>query len=334
MSRFKAVLSIASIGALATVGIGTSTARAHFLQLKPDSWLTEESDGSPQKGAPCGPKGYDDVDPIPTSGKATTFHAGEMIELEVQETVHHPGYFRVSLAQTDAMSATTTDFPNPPLDDDAACSLDLDAVPTGSHDNVLEDGLFKDDDMFGDNRHLTQMIKLPDEPCEHCTLQIVQVMKDHMLNSCFYYHCADITILPADGTSSTDGGTMMGTGGTTSMSGSGGMGTAGTGSGDMKGSGGGAANPMTGSGGVTSGGTATTGSGGMPSPSGSGGMPATSGTGGEMRFENPMKTPESKDSGCSVVRARSEAPSAIAEIAGAFVLGIAAARLRRRRAAA
>lgn len=338
MSSFKMVLAITSIAAFATAGVGASPVRAHFLQLKPDSWLNEApEDGAPQKGAPCGPKGYDDVNPVPTSGKTTTFHAGEMIELEVQETVHHPGYFRVSLAQTDAMSATTSDFPDPPLDDTTACSLDLDAVPTGSHDNVLEDGLFKDDNMLGDNRHLTQMIKLPDEPCEHCALQIVQVMKDHMLNSCFYYHCADITILPADGSGNQnpDGGTtVLGTGGTASPSGSGGMGAAGTGAGNMSGSGGSTAHPTTGSGGTASSGAmATTGSGGAPSNSGVGGMAATSGAGGATAPGSMMTSDSSskKDSGCSIVRVRGEARSAIAWIVGALVLGSISARVRRRR---
>jgi hypothetical protein len=324
---------------LASAWIAASPVHAHFILVKPDSWLNEDQSafagGGPQKGSPCGPGGDDDVTPIPVSMKTVTAHAGDTIDFDMQETVHHPGYFRVSLAETDAMHATTTHFPDPPLDDTNVCSFDLDAVPTEPHDNVIADGLFKDTNMLGENRDLPTSVKLPDDKtCDHCTLQIVQVMMDHGGSSCFYYHCVDITILPADGSGNEnpDAGTTTGTGGSTSMSGSGGMGSAGTGAGNMSGSGGSMADPMTGAGGTMSGGAMTSGSGGTSSMSGTGGMTAASGTGGTT-VPGAMMTPQSsseKDSGCSVVRARGEAPSALAWLAGAFVLGLAASRVRRR----
>jgi MYXO-CTERM domain-containing protein len=339
MSKVQKIVLLAT---LATVWIGTSPVRAHFILVKPDSWLNEDpsalAGGGPQKGSPCGPGGDDDVTPVPVSMKTVTAHAGDTLDFEMQETIHHPGYFRISLAETDAMHATTTNFPDPPLDDTQMCSFDLNAVPTDPHDNVLADGLFKDTNLLGDNRDLTTSLKLPDDKtCDHCALQIVQVMMDHGGSSCFYYHCVDITILPADGSGNEnpDGGTAMGTGGSMSMAGSGGMGSAGTGAGNMSGSGGSMANPMTGSGGMMSTGAMTTGSGGTSSTSGSGGMAATSGTGGATTTGPLMNTPDSsgdKDSGCSIVRARGEAPSAITWIAGALVLGTAGLRTRRRRA--
>ncbi|HKP56527.1 MAG TPA: hypothetical protein VJV78_07405 [Polyangiales bacterium] len=55
-------------------------ASAHFKLLKPTSWLKEDATGGPQKGSPCGPgnSGFlgDDVQPVPTSGMVTEFHAG------------------------------------------------------------------------------------------------------------------------------------------------------------------------------------------------------------------------------------------------------------------
>jgi hypothetical protein len=174
-------------------------ASAHFKLLQPASWLMEDSSGGPQKGSPCGPgkTGFlgDDVQPVPTTGTVTTFHAGETIKVDLQETVYHPGYFRIALA------ANRSDLKDPPLTDASACTFDLNTVPTGAHDNVLLDGLYKvESPGSGGNRHLMQDVKLPDTPCDKCTLQVIQVMKDHGLSSCFYYHCADIKIIPASST--------------------------------------------------------------------------------------------------------------------------------------
>jgi hypothetical protein len=182
----------------------TAHAHAHFKVLQPASWLKEDSLGGPQKGSPCGPGNTrpflgDDVQPVPVSDEVTTFHAGETISVQLQETVYHPGYFRIALAKTHAADATTTDFPDPPLSDPDNCLFDKAAVKTGAHDNVLADGLFMVEEQSAPGRSLMQDVKLPNEPCDDCTLQIVQVMEAHPAQSCFYFHCADIKILPADG---------------------------------------------------------------------------------------------------------------------------------------
>jgi hypothetical protein len=181
----------------------TTHAYGHFVVLKPASWLKEDALGGPQKGSPCGPGNTrpfigDDVQPIPASGAVTTFHAGETITVQWQETVYHPGYFRISLAPVAAADATSADFPNPALTDPDNCHYDPAAVQTVPHDNVLADGLYMVDAQSGTNRSLTQDVKLPDAPCDHCTLQIVQVMEGHPAASCFYFHCADIQVLPAE----------------------------------------------------------------------------------------------------------------------------------------
>jgi MYXO-CTERM domain-containing protein len=181
----------------------TAQAYAHFKQLSPTSWLNEDALGGPQKGSPCGPGNArpfigDDVQPIPASNAVTTFHAGETITVRWQETVYHPGYFRIALAPVHAADATSSDFPDPALSDPSGCHYDPAAVQTVPHDNVLADGLYMVDDQNGTNRSLMQEVKLPNEPCDHCTLQLVQVMEGHPAASCFYFHCAEITILPAD----------------------------------------------------------------------------------------------------------------------------------------
>jgi Lytic polysaccharide mono-oxygenase, cellulose-degrading len=206
----------------------TTHAHAHFKLLKPTSWLTEDELGGPQKGSPCGsgntrPFIGDDVQPIPASDAVTTFHAGETITVELQETVYHPGYFRISVAPTSAADATSADFPDPPLTDPVDCHYDHAAVQTHPHEDVLADGIFMAAEQNGTNRSLRQEVKLPSEPCESCTLQVVQVMEGHPASSCFYFHCADIKILPASGSagSGTAGGTAgtSGTGGKTDSGG-------------------------------------------------------------------------------------------------------------------
>jgi hypothetical protein len=203
---------------LCLVLLCTTHAYAHFKLLKPASWLTEDELGGPQKGSPCGsgntrPFIGDDVQPTPVSDAVTTFHAGETIKVELQETVYHPGYFRISLAPTSASAATSTDFPDPPLTDLENCHYDNAAVQTRPHDDVLADGIFMAADQNAANRSLMQEVKLPNEPCEHCTLQVVQVMEGHPASSCFYFHCADIEILPADGASAGSGNPASGNAG-------------------------------------------------------------------------------------------------------------------------
>lgn len=178
--------------------LGASQAHAHFKLLSPTSWLTEDDLGGPQKGSPCGPGNMrpflgDDVQPVPVSHATTTFHAGETISVEWQETVYHPGYWRISFAPKAPAEVTSADLPDPAVTLET-CQYDKTAVKTAPHDNVLADGLFMVDDQSGMNRSLKQEIKLPDQPCEHCTLQIVQVMQGHPASSCYYFHCAEIKI--------------------------------------------------------------------------------------------------------------------------------------------
>jgi hypothetical protein len=208
-----------AFAALASVALlHATTAHAHFKLLEPASWLNEDAQGGPQKGSPCGPGNTrpfigDDVQPIPASDAVTTFEAGATVTVKWQETVYHPGYFRISIARTAAADATSTDFPDPPLTDTENCHYDNAAVETKPHGDVLADGLFMASDVSGTNRSLEQDVKLPDEPCDHCTLQVVQVMEGHPASSCFYFHCADIKIAAKEsGSAGKDGGSADGGG--------------------------------------------------------------------------------------------------------------------------
>src|SRR4051812_45718907 len=77
-----------------TVAVQTATF-AHFKLVEPASWLVENDRGDPQKAGPCGGSNTDWGKPSYVIGKAV---GGQTIHLKVQETIYHPGHYRVALA--------------------------------------------------------------------------------------------------------------------------------------------------------------------------------------------------------------------------------------------
>lgn len=119
---------------------------------------------SSQKAGPCGAAGS-------TRGSNVThFAPGETITVEWDETVNHPGHFRISL------NMDGDSFQNPSTPDD----------------NFPETLVEPIQDKSGG--HYTQEVTLPDTPCDNCTLQLVQVMTTSVPFNSFYFQCADITI--------------------------------------------------------------------------------------------------------------------------------------------
>jgi hypothetical protein len=310
---------------LIAVIAAASPAHAHFKLLMPDSWLNEGDDGAPQKGGPCGPMGYDDVSPTPTSGKVTTFHAGDEVPIEWEITVPHSGFFQVSVAKD------RSELKDPDLGEDSFCNY---SQPPGDPKYpVLATNI--------DSGATSTMVKLPDDlTCDKCTLQVIMWMTNHP-PGCLYYHCADIQILPKGASGGTGG---MGGSAGTSGGGSGGapaMGSGGMGAGGMSGSGSGGMTAMMPSTSTGAGGSMPmtgSGSGGTPAMTGSGGSSTTvtMGSGGAQSMggmpSGPvMMTPNesSKKSGCSVAQPGGSAHGAFAAIATA--LGFARLVRRRRR---
>ena len=83
---------------------------AHFKLVEPASWIVEDQRGDPQKLAPCG-----GLLPPPANAPAAAAPAanapqmtrtnvvskvtgGSKIHLKVEETIYHPGHYRVALA--------------------------------------------------------------------------------------------------------------------------------------------------------------------------------------------------------------------------------------------
>jgi len=164
---------------LAGLLVATSTAHAHIALTYPTARTTTDL-----KEGPCGKAGS-------TRGaNATTFQPGETITVEWDETVDHPGHYRIAFddAGDDA-------FQNPINPDDNFASTMVDQIADKS------------------GGHYTQQLTLPTTPCTTCTLQLMQIMTTAVPYNSFYYQCADLTlegepIAPG----SVDGGCSAGTG--------------------------------------------------------------------------------------------------------------------------
>jgi hypothetical protein len=117
----------------------------------------------------------------------TAFSPGDTITIALDETIFHPGHYRVALAVNDrselpaepAVTPGTTPCGSVPI-------LDSPAFP------VLADGLLVHTSPFSETQSI--QVRLPSNvTCERCTLQVLEFMSDHGA-PCFYHHCADISI--------------------------------------------------------------------------------------------------------------------------------------------
>lgn len=178
---------------MVVAALAVQTASAHFKLLAPESWLVENERGDPQKAGPCGGSNTDWGKPSYAVTKVT---GGQMLHIKVQETIYHPGHYRVALA---------VNSPNElPLDPEVT-TRDSDRGPwsvSAKIQNpppipVLADGLFvhsarpAQPDMFETD------VQLPNINCKNCTLQVVQFMAEHGFNNpggYSYHHCAKLQI--------------------------------------------------------------------------------------------------------------------------------------------
>jgi len=180
-----------TLSALIVVAALSSHAEAHFKLLSPTPWIVENDLGDPQKAGPCGAAAGAGQE----TGTVTTVQAGDSLMVEFEETIHHPGWFRISLAED------RNSFADIAFESTASCNYDLSTVPTEAHGNVLSDGIGMDEDLAGPTRRFSEMVTVPDISCDNCTLQIIQVMADavHSPPGCIYYHCANIKVVGVAG---------------------------------------------------------------------------------------------------------------------------------------
>jgi len=133
------------------------------------------------KAGPCGAAGS-------TRGTdVTTFAPGETITVEWDETVDHPGHYRIAFDQDG-----DDDFPNP--------SQPTDAFPTTLADQIPDKA----------GGHYTLDVALPDVTCTNCTLQLIQIMTTSVPYDSFYFQCADLVLDGTTGGDDTGGGASGG----------------------------------------------------------------------------------------------------------------------------
>ena len=173
------------------IGTAPLMAADHFRLLEPASRLVENKLGDPQKLGPCGGTSANPGEPTGIVNQAV---GGSKLHIKVQETIYHPGFYRVALAvkSLDELPpdpvAVVKDTPKGPWSISGA-------IQSNPQMPVLADGLFLHHARPVDPYETD--VQLPNINCEKCTLQIIQFMEDHAFNKdggYTYHHCADLKI--------------------------------------------------------------------------------------------------------------------------------------------
>ena len=89
--------------ALAATAAMAPFAWAHFKLLEPASWIEENNLGDPQKLGPCGGTSANQAkgkaaNPGTPTNMVTQAKGGQKLHIKLQETVFHPGHYRIALA--------------------------------------------------------------------------------------------------------------------------------------------------------------------------------------------------------------------------------------------
>lgn len=137
----------------------SGTASAHVTLTYPAPRTQDNKEG------PCGATGSR------RGTRVTTFAPGATITVQWDETVDHPGHYRIAF-DNDGDDVFVN--PNNPNDNFAFTLEEPIADKTGGR--------------------YTQEITLPTELCASCTLQLMQIMTTEVPYNSFYYQCADIAI--------------------------------------------------------------------------------------------------------------------------------------------
>ena len=176
-----------------------ASADAHFVLVSPAASLVQNRLGDPQKTAPCGgvaanPGRGTPANPGVPSGAVTNVKGGTNLHLLVQETIFHPGHYRVALARTMAQlppdPVVTTAQTERGVRSQSAVIQNPPVAP------VLLDGLFSHTERPTQNFETD--IPIPNIDCPNCVLQVIEFMADHpgiaVDGGHSYHHCAILNI--------------------------------------------------------------------------------------------------------------------------------------------
>src|SRR5207244_5101402 len=181
-SRLRQAVGRAFLIAAASA-FGPRVAHAHFILIAPDSWMSQDSFGLPEKLGPCGDEGGG----TPTAA-VTAFRSGQAISVTINEVIFHPGHYRVALAVNDRSELP----PEPTVTPKAGDPCGSAAIQNPPTFPILADNVLPHTGPFPGPQTFT--VTLPtDVTCTKCTLQVLEFMSSHPA-PCFYHHCADISV--------------------------------------------------------------------------------------------------------------------------------------------
>lgn len=155
--KHKIITAVEIVVLIIIAMLYTEMARAHA-RFVLDGVVPPRSTSDGIKTGPCGN--------IARSQNPTTLNAGQQITVEWEETIDHPGSYRIAFS---------------PANDQ------------GFDENVLYDAIDTQDGGSLPHQY-SASITLPNMTCEECTLQLIQVMTDRNPPT-LYYSCADIRLI-------------------------------------------------------------------------------------------------------------------------------------------
>jgi len=173
------------------VGIVPAATHAHFKLMEPASWIIENERGDPQKAGPCGGTNTDYGKP---SFIVTKVQGGSKLHLKIQETIYHPGHYRVALAVNSPLELPVDAAVETIATEKGPRSVSA-AIMSPAKMPLLADGIFAHTARV--DTPFEMDIQLPNINCRKCTLQVAQFMADHALNNpggYSYHHCAELQI--------------------------------------------------------------------------------------------------------------------------------------------
>ena len=186
MKSSDRILRLFAVLAGMLAGMVPTVTQAHFKLLEPASWIIEGERGDPQKAGPCGGTNTDYGKPTNVISKAV---GGSKLHIKVQETVYHPGHYRVALAVNSPTELPLDPEATTENTDRGARSVSA-KIQNPLQMPVLADGLFvhtaKADTPFETD------VTLPNINCKKCTLQVVQFMAEHGVNNPGHVHVSPL----------------------------------------------------------------------------------------------------------------------------------------------
>jgi hypothetical protein len=183
----------------AVVASLAGTAHAHFVLVAPAASLVQNRLGDPQKIAPCGgvsanPGRGTPANPGVASGAVTNVKGGTNLPMMVQETIYHPGHYRVALART--MQQLPPDPVVTTAQTEKGTRSQSAVIQNPPVAPILLDGIFAHAERPTQN--FEAEIPIPNIDCKDCVLQVIEFMADHpgiaVDGGHSYHHCAVLNI--------------------------------------------------------------------------------------------------------------------------------------------